>query len=162
MSLSRTAPIIILVLSVGALAAALVSQYFFGLDPCVLCVYQRIPYVVAAVLAGLALVLPLDRRGKAVLMGLAGVAFAVNAGVAAFHVGVEQHWWAGTDACGGTPLGAFTLDDLKAAMARPAPTRCDEVPWSLFGVSMAGYNVVTCVMLAAFSWSAALRMRRQA
>ena len=157
MSLLRYPLHLILLASVGALAAAFTAQYGFGLRPCVLCLYQRLPYGLAAVLALAGLVGPLAGRGRPVLLALCGLAFAVNTGIAVFHVGVEQHWWAGLAACtgGGQPM-AGSVEDLKAMLAGPPPPRCDQIPWSLFGISMAGYNIPASLVLAGFAaWAAA-------
>ncbi len=100
----RLFPTLLLLACVGALGAALTTQYGFGLKPCVLCIYQRIPYVVAAVLAATALSPRVSVRGKLALIALCGLAFAVDSGIAVFHVGVEHHWWEGLGS-----LGYFSL-----------------------------------------------------
>lgn len=154
-ALSGPRPALLLLLaSAGALGAAFVAQYGFDLQPCVLCIYQRWPYGVAIVLAILALALPKWRRP---LLWLIALTLIVDAGIAAYHVGVEQHWWAGTDACTGPQMKAKTLDELRAQIMATPVTRCDEVAWSLFGISMAGYNVIACVALAGFAALAAWR-----
>ena len=153
------AALFIVVASAAALAIALIAQFVFGLAPCVLCLYQRVPYAVA-ILLGLA-ALP---RGMAafrpVLLGLAAIVFAVNAGIAIFHAGVEWQFWAGLSGCvGGAPLPANT-QDLFNAMSAPVAARCDEAAWSLFGLSMAGYNALASAFLAAFAILAARRSLR--
>lgn len=144
----------LLLICLGALAAAYVAQYVFGILPCVLCLTERIPYWVAAAFALGALVVGQGRAAWA-LLALCAVAFAVNAGIAAYHVGVEQHWWAGTSACSGT-MAAVDPADLLAAMRRPSVVRCDEPSWSLFGITFAGYNLILSLLLA-LSTLAALR-----
>lgn len=142
--------------SLIALGAAYGSQIWGGLEPCVLCLYQRIPYavVIALGLAGAWLRASGHERPAAVAVALAGIAFVVGGGIAGFHVGVEQHWWQGTNECTG-PAGAATLEGLEAQILATPLTLCDEVAWSLFGVSMAGYNVVASAALAAFAFFAA-------
>lgn len=157
--LIRHAAKIVLIASIVALAAAYSSQIFGGLAPCVLCLYQRVPY---AIVIGLGLIaLALEYQGREDLarnvLPIAGLAFLVGGGIAGFHVGVEQHWWQGTEACVGGS-GAATLADLEAQIMASPVTRCDEAPWSLFGISMAGYNVVASLALAVFC---AIAMRRQ-
>lgn len=159
--LTRHAPKVVLIASVVALAAAYGSQIFGGLAPCVLCLYQRVPY---AIVIGLGLIaLALEYQGRDDLarnvVPIAGVAFLVGSGIAGFHVGVEQHWWQGTEACVGGS-GATTLADLEAQIMATPVTRCDEAPWTLFGVSMAGYNVVASLALAVFCFFATHRERR--
>ena len=85
------------------------------------------------------------------------MAALVGAGIALFHVGVEQHWWQGTAECGSTLPPAATIDELRARLLAQPVVRCDEVAWSLFGISMAGYNVILSLLIAAFAVAAALR-----
>jgi disulfide bond formation protein DsbB len=154
---SRFYPALIALASLAVLAAAFAFQYLGGLQPCVLCIYQRYPYGVAIALGVIALVLPRG-RAQAVLLGLAALVFLVDAGIAAFHVGVEQHWWAGTEACGGAaPAAPQNLNALMQSLGTQ-PARCDAVAWSLFGISMAGYNFLVALALAAFSVAAARRL----
>jgi disulfide bond formation protein DsbB len=153
----RVPALLLLIASAGTLLAALFFQYVIGLQPCVLCIWQRWPYVVVLVCAALALLV--GRRSppaRAGLLALAGVALLVGAGIAVFHVGVEQHWWTGTPGCGVTAT-ANTLEELRAQVMAAPVVRCDVVPWSLFGISMAGYNVVISLALGALALVAARR-----
>ena len=153
----RIAPAAVALVCLIALAAALTAEYAFGLRPCVLCVYQRVPYAVALGLGllGLAVLQPL-------LVLAAGLAFLAGAGIAGFHVGVEQHWWAGTPNCA---LPGFDTNLSLAELQRqldeaPDFVACDEVPWALFGISMAGYNLAASLILAAVFLLTAARLRR--
>jgi disulfide bond formation protein DsbB len=157
----RTTASVIVASSALALAAAFTAQYIFGLEPCALCIYQRWPYG-AAIALGLAALAARGRPG-ALVVGLAAVAFAVDAGIAAYHVGVEEGVFEGLAACGGaagdTP---DTVEQLKAQLLAGPPPDCADVPWSLFGVSMAGYNALYAAALAIFSFTAAGRLARRA
>ncbi len=136
----RRIPLLVVVASLASLAVALASQYWGGLQPCVLCIYQRYPYGVAAAL-GIVGMIVAGRPGllRSILL-LAAIAFLVDAGIAAFHVGVEQHWWAGTSECGSLLDLNASPEDLKKQLLGQPVVRCDEPAWTLFGVSMAGYN----------------------
>lgn len=144
---------LVLVASVIVLGSALLSQYVGGLQPCILCVYQRVPYVATIVLSGSALALiafsgqPQLALTRGVL-AVCGVIFLAGAGIAAFHVGVEQGWWQGTDSCSGPDLNAMTVKELREHLLQAPIVRCDEVAWSLFGISMAGYNILTSLALS--------------
>jgi disulfide bond formation protein DsbB len=158
---TRHAPWLLLAASAATLGAALVSQYVFGLAPCVLCIYQRWPYVAVMVLAAGAWALGRNPKGRAALLGLCAVALLIGTGIAVYHVGVEQHWWQGTAECTADSLNeAKTVDQLRAMLETAPVVRCDEVAWSLFGISMAGYNVLVSLGLAALSLIAAVRTAR--
>ena len=143
---------LVLAASIVVLGAALLSQYVGGLRPCILCLYQRVPYVLTIALSGLALAAFFAGRPWPVVARLAlaacAVVFLIGAGIAAYHVGVEQGWWAGTASCTGPDLNAMTIDQLREHLLAAPIVRCDEVAWSLFGISMAGYNVLTSLALA--------------
>ncbi|KAF0222913.1 MAG: disulfide bond formation protein [Rhodospirillaceae bacterium] len=138
MTSSRFLPLFVLAASIGALIAAYVAQYGFGLRPCSLCLTQRVPFAIAALLAVAALLRP--RSWQRSLLTLAGLAFLVNAGIAVYHVGVEQKWW--DAACAASPSGAVSLNDLSALMSKPAEARCDEPAWQWHGITMAAMNIV--------------------
>ena len=155
-------PAFLLFASVSSLAMALLAQYGFGLLPCPLCIYQRIPYVVTAVLSLIALLPAVPRRARLWLIGLSCVAFLVDGGIAVFHVGVEQHWWAGLEACMGGGPQPQSVDQLRAMLSvAPKTPRCDEIPWSLFGISIAGFNVMYALGLAGCAAWATLRLKDQ-
>lgn len=144
----------VLAVSVAALAVALTAQFGFSLRPCVLCLAQRVPFVVAGLLAAGALLVP--ERWRRPLLLLAGLAFLVNAGIAVYHVGVEQKWWASAVCPAGDAPG-LSVDDLAALMQKPAEVRCDEPAWAWHGVTMAAMNVVFSGLLAVVVLAAAGR-----
>jgi len=154
---TRQAALLLLLGCLAALGGALTAQFGFGLHPCVLCLYQRGPFVVGAALSALALLPKVSHRQRLALLGLCALAFAVNTGIASFHVGVEQHWWEGTKECVPTAPVPTTPAEMMAALSAPPPARCDQIPWSLFGISMAGFNVPYSLGLALF---AAVMVRR--
>ncbi|MEH6629947.1 MAG: disulfide bond formation protein B [Halopseudomonas aestusnigri] len=145
--------------SILVLAGALAFQYIGGLYPCVLCMYQRWAYVVAAGFALLAWILRKDPILARLTLGASSLSFLGGASIAAFHVGVENHWWEGTSECQGDALDlSLSADDLVNQLLNQPIVRCDVAPWDLFGISMAGYNVAISLVLASVClW--ALRQR---
>ncbi|MBT3702999.1 MAG: disulfide bond formation protein B, partial [Alphaproteobacteria bacterium] len=95
----RTAALVIAASSFIVVASAISSEIFGGLAPCVLCLYQRIPYAITIGLGLIGFAVP---RFFLAAVLLAALAFLVGGGIAVFHVGVEQAWWTGTEACVGT------------------------------------------------------------
>jgi len=162
MLISRLIAALILAASIGALASALVAEHVFGLLPCPLCVYQRWPYVATAALAALAMATAARGHWPAAFVGLACVVFAGESALAFYHVGVEQGWFEGLAACAGAGETPATLDALRQQLLEgPPPPRCDEPAWTLFGVSMAGYNVIYAAVLAGFAGAAAVVMTKR-
>lgn len=161
LSWARFLPLGILVAGAAALATAFIAEHVFGLQPCALCLYQRWVYAAAGALGLAGLWVPAGALRwvvaaiGAVLLGGAGLAF--------YHVGVEQHWWAQTAACAGTvDLTGLTVDQLRNALEAPPPRPCDEVDWTLFGISLAGFNVLASLSLAAACFLGMGRLGRSA
>jgi disulfide bond formation protein DsbB len=148
----RRAALMVFASSVAILLVAFAFQYIGGLQPCILCWWQRYPYMATIVLSLFAVAVAPTRPPLArVLLGLSAVAFLVGAGIAAFHVGVEQHWWAGTAECGANFGPAGSVEELRRRLLAQNVVRCDDIAWSLFGISMAGYNFLLSLALAAFA-----------
>ena len=148
--------------SIAVLAAVYGLQYGRSVAPCPLCLYQRWPYFAAIPLSAAALMLRSEGFPIAwsqAAMALAALAFAAGAGLAAYHFGIEQHWWSGPAACSGVGAGGSTLEDLRASLLATPPVRCDQVAWSIFGISLAALNVLASSGLAVFSGMAAWRLR---
>jgi disulfide bond formation protein DsbB len=115
------------------LAGAYLSEYGFGLYPCEMCWWQRYAHFAALALAIVSLVV----QPKRVWIGLAALAILVSGVIGAFHAGVEYGWWEGFTTCSAASAGGG--DPLASIMAAPL-VRCDEVQWSVLGISLAGFN----------------------
>jgi disulfide bond formation protein DsbB len=147
----------LLVASAAIVGAALGSQYIGGLEPCELCLLERWPYYAAIVIAALGVAAREQhalRRGAAWLIVLL---FAASACLAAYHVGVEQHWIAGPTACTGGIGQASSPDQLLKMLQARQPVQCDVVQWSVFGISLAGLNLIASLLLLIYSFAAAAR-----
>lgn len=152
----RARALMVFTASAAILLTAFAFQHIGGLQPCILCWWQRYPYFVTIVLALVAVaVAPQRKPAAAILLGLCGLAFLVGAGIAAFHVGVEQHWWQGTAECGANFGPAGSIEELRRRLEGQAMVRCDAIAWSLFGISMAGYNFLLSLGLAVFALAGA-------
>jgi len=129
------------------LAGAYAAQYGFDLYPCELCWWQRYPHFGALAL-GLAGFFVPPRRLWITLAALAVLASGV---IGAFHAGVEYGWWEGFTTCSSTDLGGSS-DPLEAIMNAPL-IRCDVAQWTLWGISLAGFNflISTAGAVATFS-----------
>ena len=139
---SRLARALALAVPALLLGGAYLSQYGFGLYPCEMCWWQRWPHFAAVGLAGLAYLAPPSR----VWTGLAALAILASGAIGLFHAGVEYGWWEGVTSCAAlvSDAGGNALD---AIMNTPL-VRCDEPAWSLFGVSLAGYNFLVSTAAA--------------
>lgn len=133
-----------------ALSSVLISQYGFDLNPCILCLYERIPYVTAGLTALAMALLPTSPRLRRFGLLLIGLSFAANSALGFYHVGVEQHWWT-NPGCTGGPLTSVSLADMQSALLKPVRPACDDVQWSLFGITLAGYNLLLSLAMTALT-----------
>lgn len=150
----RAFPIFVLVTSALVMAVVLLSQYWGGLAPCELCLTERWPWDVAIVVSFVAAMVG-SRAALPWVALLLGLVFAVGSALAFYHVGVEQHWFAGPSACTAAAGAPTTLEALKAQLMRQQPVRCDEPAWALFGVSLAGWNLLGSLAMTGVSLAVA-------
>jgi disulfide bond formation protein DsbB len=144
-----------LALAAAAGSLALLAGAFFfqmlGYAPCKLCLWQRWPHG-AAVLAGGVFLLTAWR----VLPWAGALAALATAGLGLYHTGVERGLLAGPDTCTSNGVTGVSAEDLLNQILEAPLVRCDEVAWSLMGLSMASWNAVLSLALAAL-WVAAAR-----
>jgi disulfide bond formation protein DsbB len=149
--------------SAALLAGAWGFELIGGLIPCEMCWWQRWALLAVAFLAFDALLLGQmqARQGRSgAVLGLVArlsawlalLAMAGNAGLALFHVGVEQKWWQGLTRCTAPPLAGDMKTMMADILAQPL-VRCDAIPWQMFGISMAGWNfLISLVLAGAAAW----------
>ena len=148
----------VLMASAVVLGTALLSEYWGGLAPCELCLMQRWPWA-AAIVISLVVVLVGERAGLAWVALLLGLVFAIGVVFAFYHVGVEQHWFAGPTACTASETSAMTLEQMKQQILGTAPVLCDRPAWTLFGVSLAGWNLLASLIMTGSCIAALLQAR---
>jgi disulfide bond formation protein DsbB len=140
--------------SAAILLGALGFQHLGGMAPCKLCIWQRYPHA-AAVLIGL-LAAVLGWRWLALGGALSAL---ITSGIGMYHTGVEQKWWEGPTSCTSSSISGMSTDDLLSQIMAAPLVRCDEIPWEMFGLSMASWNAVASLGFAAI-WLLAFRARR--
>jgi disulfide bond formation protein DsbB len=150
-------PAVLAALAISAIAAAtLAGAWFFQLvldiRPCPLCLEQRYAYYLAVPLGLLvALVVARDAPRQVVLAGLALLALAAlgNAWLGGYHAGVEWKFWQGPTDCSGPVVDLGSAGTLFDRLDTVKVIRCDDVQWRFLGLSLAGYNVLISLLMAA-------------
>jgi disulfide bond formation protein DsbB len=147
------------VLGLATILGALGSQFIGGLQPCELCLEQRLPYYWGLPLLALVLLLwnrlPLPVWYLA--MAIVAALFAWGTYMGGFHSGVEWGFWPGPTACTGVgeSLSMDMLDNLQPVIG------CDVVQFRLLGISLAGYNALVSLAVVALLIAAMVfQMRR--
>ena len=148
--------ILILLATLGSAAmmlGALGFQYIGDLPPCKMCYWQRYPHIAAILIGAIAYFIP---HGTLIYLG--ALAALTTSGIGLFHSGVERGLWEGPSTCTSAPISGLTTDQLMDQILSAPLVRCDEIPWEMFGVSMAGWNAILSFGLA-IMWVLAARSK---
>jgi disulfide bond formation protein DsbB len=151
---AAAAALAIFALSTATILGAWFFQYVLKLQPCPLCLEERLPYHIVIPLSLLLAIAAFVRAPRALLVvGFVAILTTAlcGAALAAYHAGVEWRWWPGPNDCSG-PLTDFSgkgsmLNQLQSVQV----VRCDEAAWRFLGISLAGYNVLISLVLAAIA-----------
>jgi disulfide bond formation protein DsbB len=161
---AKLAAVAVASIGFAAIAGAWFFQLVLGLAPCPLCLEQRYAYYFAIPLALLVLLgLNFGASGKVLVAALAMIALGMawNAGLGAYHAGVEWKFWEGPRDCAGGLSDLGTAGGLLEKLKSIQVVRCDEVPWSFLGISLAGYNAIISLALALIAaWGAYAAYRK--
>ena len=161
---AAAAALAVFVLSSATLAGAWYFQIVDHLSPCPLCLEQRIPYHFIIPLSLLMAIAALFRTpSKLLAVGFVAIIVAAlcNVVLGGYHAGVEWHLWAGPTDCTGPLTDLKAGGSLLGQLQSVRVVRCDEAAWRLLGISLAGYNALISLILAAMA-AAALVARKPA
>jgi disulfide bond formation protein DsbB len=139
MPLQRLFAVFILIVALTSLSVSLIAEHLFDKEPCILCLYQRAPFLITGLLAITVLCLKSSSNLIPITFMLCALIYLLGTGIATYHVGIEQHWW--SSGCSGNLNQNVTLEQLRASLMQKAIKSCDDADWVLFGISMATYNV---------------------
>jgi disulfide bond formation protein DsbB len=127
------------------------SLIIFGYQPCILCLHQRKPFFIIIILSLISLTVLKEKKHKDYIFFISIMLLLINSIIAFYHVGVEQHFFAGPATCSSKDLNDFTnLEDLMSAISKVKAVKCDEPEFFLFGLSMAAWNLIYCLFLSTF------------
>ena len=144
----------IAVIAVATILGAYYFQYVLGYPPCPLCLEQRVAYYVAIPLSAMILLgLSVNSSRKVIALALFAIACAMiwNAGLGVYHSGVEWKWWPGPQDCSGPIPNFSTGGTIFDQINKTRVVRCDEAAWRFLGLSLAGYNALISLALAAIA-----------
>lgn len=154
------AALLLFAINVGSLVFALTMQFGFEVRPCYLCLWQRVPYLLAAIVSLLAFFSRPYKRQTFSLLCLCFLLYVGSIGASGFHSGVERRWWKGTDTCSNEEIKGSSIEEMRQALLQQEEPRCDEIPWSIFGLSMTNLNFAASIAFAVFAAMAAARQKR--
>lgn len=144
--------ILLIFYSVLALIFAYVAQFGFDLEPCILCLHQRKAFFAIIIFGLTSLAFLKSEEAQKFTFFFCLTILLFNAGLAAYHVGVEKKIFVGPTSCTSESLNDFNnVDDLRDALAKTKAIRCDEPSFVFLGLSMAGWNFIYCLLLVVLS-----------
>jgi disulfide bond formation protein DsbB len=132
-----------------ALIFAYFAQYGMGFEPCILCVYARIPYWIALGLSAISLLVPFLRK---YFSALSTVIFLAGSGLSFYHVGIELKIFDPPLACGvSRDLKDLSLEDLEKSIMKKPVVRCDVVTLRILTRSASEWNFLLFLFLTLLS-----------
>ena len=134
--------IIIFTLSFFSLAAALYIEYILGFKPCILCVYQRIPYAIAILISLTAFFI----GNRNILLIILGLAFLAGIFLSGYHVSIEKGIIEPLFSCTGENVKSLVKEEILKSLNNIQPD-CRDVDFSIFGVSLATLNFIISFVL---------------
>lgn len=148
----KKALLLLALASTLALTLAYISQFIFGYQPCVLCLYQRKPFFAIIAAALLCLTFFKSEKSKKITFFCCVGFLLINCAISFYHVGVEKKIFQGPTTCSSTNLDEIdNLEDLKIAMMKTKAIRCDEPSFVFLSLSMAAWNFLYCSFLVFLS-----------
>lgn len=152
------AAIILIIVGVLTMGGFFFFQYVLGYPPCPLCLDQRMAFYFSVPLAALLwLGAQFGASRKVMILGFSAIALAMlwNTGLSAYHAGVEWKFWPGPNDCSGPINGFGSAANMLNRLQDIHIVRCDEAAWRFLGISLAGYDVLVSLFLAAVAaWAA--------
>ena len=134
--------IIIFTLSFFSLAAALYVEYILGFKPCILCIYQRIPYAIAILISLIALFVV----NRNILLIILGLTFFAGILLSGYHVSIEKGIIEPLFSCTGENIKSLEKEEILKSLNNIQPD-CKDVDFSIFGVSLATLNFIISFVL---------------
>ena len=161
---AMTSAVAVAVIAVATIAGAWFFQLVLDIRPCPLCLEQRYAYYLSIPLTVLVAIAAARGAPRGVLVaGLVILALAAlaNAVLGGYHAGVEWKFWQGPADCSGPIVDFGKAGGLLQQLDTVKVIRCDDVQWRFLGLSLAGYNVLISLLMAAIAlWGAGKAARR--
>ena len=155
---------IVAIVGVLTIGSVFFFEYVLGYPPCPLCLDQRMAFYVSVPLAALLWIgAGHGAARKVMILGFVAIAAAMlwNTGLSVYHAGVEWKFWPGPSDCSGPINSLGSAGNLLKQLQSIRIVRCDEAAWRLFGISLAGYDVVVSLFLASIAaWGAKASLAR--
>ena len=138
---------LIILLSLSSICYAFFVEYILGYKPCILCKYQRVPYILALIIGLIGFVKPSNKR----VIFFIFLTFLISMTLSGYHVGIEQELYQSIFNCSDNNLGVLEKGKLLESLKVINPD-CRNVNFAVFGVSLATINFVLSFVISSVSY----------
>ena len=138
---------LIFLLCLSSICYAFFVEYILGYKPCILCKYQRAPYILALIIALIGFVKPSNKR----VIFFIFLTFLISMTLSGYHVGIEQELYQSIFNCSDNNLGVLEKGKLLESLKVINPD-CRNVNFAVFGVSLATINFVLSFVISSVSY----------
>lgn len=143
------------------LGYAYYAQFVLHLEPCPLCIFQRVGMLVIGIAFGIAAALDPVSWGRKLYAGAIALAALATVGIAARHLYIQSLPPDRVPACGASLDWMLKVSPLPDVIVKvlSGSGECAKVSWRLLGLSMPGWVLIAAVCLGAWGLWANLRRR---
>ena len=137
----------IILLCITSIFYAFFVEFFLGYKPCILCKYQRVPYILGLIFALIGFVKPSNKR----VIFFIFLTFLISMTLSGYHVGIEQELYQSVFSCSDNNLGLLEKGKLLESLKVINPD-CRNVNFAVFGVSLATINLILSFVISSVSY----------
>ena len=136
----------ILVYSLLAIFFALYVEYILNYNPCKLCLYQRIPYIIAIFISFIGY--NYFKNNKILILII--IIFSISFLVSGYHYGIENNFFEEFSGCTTNSLEIIDKTELLKSL-NDNVVSCKDTNFKLFGISLAGINLLFSLLIVIYS-----------
>ena len=133
---------IILITSLLSILIALYIEFFLGFNPCKLCIYQRVPYLVAILISFLGIVYSKNLIWLYLLL----INFFISFLLSGYHFGIEQEIFSEFSGCTGDSINITDKNELLELLNSEVNS-CKNVDFRILGLSLATINFLLSFLI---------------
>jgi len=124
---------------------ALVIQYGLGHQPCKLCIYQRIPYIISILII---ITILFIKKYEKISTFILAVIFFISFTLAFYHFGIEQGFFKELALCESDNLIGDLSKEQILEQLKNKVISCKDVSFKIFGLSLATINSIFSFLLS--------------
>lgn len=141
--------IAICAISLGSLGLAFFTQYVLGFAPCELCLYQRAPYVVLALISIAALIL---KKAEKLWIVIIMLAILSSIGLSGYHTLIERGVFKASTHCNPdiNMPDNLSAEQIREQLYQRDVATCTKAPFKVMMLSMTEWNLVFNLILLTY------------